>query len=71
MRHADVRRYVYSQSAPRERAITERSGGATPNQAFASFASPGLRIGSPTFSAVNMRLSFTCASVRPSSVRPL
>ena len=49
---------------------TERSGGATPNQLFASFELKAILIGSPTFSAVNIRLSLICASLRPISFRP-
>ena len=46
---------MYSQSAPRARATTVRSGGATPNQRLPSFFVSATFIVSPTLSVVNIR----------------
>ena len=55
----------------RARAMMLRSGGAAPNHALASARCMAIFIGSPTLSAVNIRLSLICASLRPMSFRRL
>ena len=54
-----------------ERAITERSGGAAPNQSLASFLVRETVIISPTLSPPNKRLVLICSSVIPMSFKRL
>jgi hypothetical protein len=62
---------LYSQSLPRTRAITDRSGGGAPNHAFASAGRIAVVITSPIFASPRIRLSRIWSSVRPRSVSRL
>ena len=66
---ADVEERLMDEA--RERAITDRSGGAAPNQSFAWRGSSVVFIVSPTFSVANSRFFLIWSSFRPMSCRRL